>query len=151
MNIHSSFDPVVRSNAFSHGTLETAGLDRTGPFYEEFLGIGWYRQARVAGGFNSGSTKWYVACLGLPTGVEVAQSRDYRWVLALGSDEEICDARQKALEKRELYGIQEITDICENRFGGVSFVLQDLNGCWWEFEHRTTFCYDDLFAAGDVV
>ncbi|WP_449472635.1 VOC family protein [Sphingobium chungangianum] len=141
--------PVCKAHAFSHGTLEVANLDRTGEFYTEFLGIGWHRQARVAGGFSSGSTGWYVACLGMPTGITVDQTRDYRWVLALGSPEAVHDAHAKALANQERYSIQVIEDVVPSDIGGESFVIRDANGCWWEFEHRPANCYDDIFAAGE--
>jgi len=150
MNTITKAAPVCNSTAFSHGTLEVASLDKTGLFYNEFLGIGWHRQARVAGGFSSGSTGWYVACLGLPTPIEVDQTRDYRWVLALESDEALRDAHAKAVENRDRYEIQLIEDIAPTALGGQSFVIRDANGCWWEFEHRPAFCYDDVFEAGDV-
>lgn len=142
---------VVKPTKFSHGTQEVLDLDTTGDFYTEFLGVGWHRQGKVAGGFSSGgpsASSRYVACISLPS-VKGNQTNDYRWVLAMESAVAVEEAREKAIANAEKYGVRSIGDVVRTD-DGINFMLSDLNSNWWVFEFRSGGNYDEYFDAGDI-
>jgi catechol 2,3-dioxygenase-like lactoylglutathione lyase family enzyme len=136
--------PVAPTEFLSHGTLESRDLTLSKRFYKEFLGIGCVRHCEPAANFHHGGD-WIVVCVGVGGQIH-PQGRDYRWCLDLATPEVVDEARQRAIDRGQDYGVQEIGPV-EEADGVRSFVLRDLDGNWWELAHRPEDYFERKFAA----
>lgn len=143
--------PLNRPVFFSHGTLQVGDPSRTLTFYRDFLGIGCRRHHPAAiSAFHGGL--WMIACVVAGKGVH-RQGPENRWLLDMDGADDVETAHADALTYRDHFDIRTVTDLTRSDDGGLSFMIEDLDGNWWEILHRPGAAgrwVDDAFARGDV-
>jgi predicted lactoylglutathione lyase len=145
--------PLNHPKIFSHGTLECRSLDKSRPFYEEFLGLECVRHQRIAMLLRK-SEYWSLVCLEVGDKVRQLGIRNH-WGLDLATREEVERAHALAHEHQEKYGIQKIQKLTDAH-GTYGFYFQDLDGNWWEFQYagdgqeNGEGRYDKTFEKGDI-
>jgi len=71
------------------------------------------------------------------------------WGIDVASRELVDEARQKAIQYQEKYGIRKVNQALDQH-GVYSFYLQDLDGNWWEIQSLPEpDMYDRVFERGD--
>ena len=142
-----STSAVVDSQRLSHGTLECRDLNKSRVFYEEFLGLdAVYHGERTMlirkGGY------WSVVCVNRGDKVRPMGPLNH-WGIDVASRELVDEARQKAIQYQEKYGIRKVNQALDQH-GVYSFYLQDLDGNWWEIQSLPEpDMYDRVFERGD--
>ncbi len=146
MNAISRPGPIhgAATVALSHGTLEVKELAPTRRFYDEFLGLETVLRGDMAIWIRCGGG-WMVACvktgdtmLELPPAV--------RWCLDMGTAEEVTEAHAAAHRLQGDYGIRQVQPIARDG-DETSFLLEDLDGNWWEICHRPGRLFDAVFGS----
>jgi hypothetical protein len=138
--------PLVATESFTHGTVECTDMAATRKFLTEFLGLDIIRPLPEAQYMWKGGS-WSVVCVGVD-GDPKEQSLENRFKLAVETPQEVDAAHAAARARKDEFQIRDIRDVADND-GKRSFVLQDLNFCWWEITNSSLADYDALFAAGD--
>ena len=141
-------DSVVKPTILSHGTLECRDLAASRRFYEEFLGLECVRHGQPAMLIRKGGY-WCIVCVGLGKKPEGTQLLNH-WGIDVATMEEVDDAYKKAIELKDVYGIQAVTKPGDQH-GVYSFYLQDLDGNWREIQKVPDGLNDKMYVRGDVV
>ncbi|MDI1449382.1 VOC family protein [Polyangium sp. 6x1] len=144
----SKQDSIVKPHRLSHGTLICADMQRTRRFYEEFLGLEVVRHAPSAMMFRL-STGIHVVCVECGPSKLWGMHVLHHWGIDVGTEKEVDDAYQSALEHKDEYGIRAIMKPV-TQHGAYSFYLQDLDQNWWEIQ-CSPLDHEAYFARGDVV
>ncbi|MDF2114752.1 Rieske 2Fe-2S domain-containing protein [Roseiarcaceae bacterium H3SJ34-1] len=128
--------------SFSHGTLECRDLEVTKRFYREFLGLHCVRMSkRVCWVWLGG--EWLIACIGAGA-FKQPQEKQNRFALRLESSQAVEAAYAAAVaaaEEWQLAAVEAVEGPEEFR----SFLLNDMDGNWWEIYSRAGTRYDDIF------
>ena len=139
--------PLITPHLLSHGTVECEDMAATRRFFEEFLGVEVVRPLPEAHYLWKGGP-WTVVCVHVD-GEPKDQGRENRFALSVASAGDVAAAHEAAERLRETYGIRQIDPIKQNSTGS-SFLLQDLNMCWWEISEEKEADYDAIFSKGDI-
>ena len=136
---------VIGPAVLTHGTLEARAKESARTIYEQILGLRCVNTSKVsqlvAGGGN-------VAVVCVQAGSTVhPQGEENRWIVLVDSDSSVADVHAVA-DKSE--GIAILRPI-ETNDGISSFIMQDIDGNWWEITNRSVGHYQDIFEHGDVV
>lgn len=146
-------DPLNRPVVLSHGTITCRNLEASRRFYEEFLGLDCVRHTERGLLLRKGGY-WAIVCLEVGDHVKPVD-RQHHWGLDLASREEVDRALALAHERKDEYGIHQISRITQHH-GAYSFYFRDLDDNYWEFQYagegqgEGEGSYDDMFRRGDV-
>lgn len=141
-------ESIVKSQRLSHGTLICADMTRTRRFYEDFLGLEVVRHAPSAMMFRL-STGMHVVCVECGPNKLWEMHVLHHWGVDVGTQKDVDEAYQNAIEHRDEYGIRAIRKPIMQH-GAYSFYLQDLDYNWWEIQ-CAPIDHEAYFARGDVV
>lgn len=140
-------DSVVKPLLMTHGTLECRNLDETRKFFEEFLGLECVRH-NPDGMHARCGMKFSIVCLQVEKKVNTLSILNH-WGLDVESKEAVDVAHKAAIEMKDKYKIQQVTDPAM-RHGIYSFYLEDLDGNFWEIEYYDGgSVHEDAFDFGD--
>jgi catechol 2,3-dioxygenase-like lactoylglutathione lyase family enzyme len=146
-------EPLNKPVMLSHGTITCRNLEASRRFYEEFLGLDVVQHTGRGlllrkGGYCS------IVCLEVGDHVKPVD-RQHHWGIDLDSREAVDRALALAYEKKDEYGIHQISRITDHH-GGYSFYFRDLDDNYWEFQYvgdgqlSGDGRYDQFFARGDM-
>ena len=145
-------EPLNRTRILSHGTIQCRSLEKSRPFYEDFLGLDVVQHTENGVLLRKGG---YCVIVCIERG-ERAQgiSRLNHWGLDLESKEAVDRAFALAHELKDKYELQRISRITTHH-GTYSFYFLDRDSNWWEFQYvgdgqfDGTGRYDRAFSRGD--
>jgi predicted lactoylglutathione lyase len=138
---------VIQPYCISHGTLEVFSLKASRRFYEEFLGLECVRHGKPAMVIRLGM-RFHVVCVEVGDQVHPCSVLNH-WGVDVSSRAEVDQARAKAIEHQETYGIRQVLPQ-QDMHGVYSFYLEDLDHNWWEIQYyENGFQHDDFFDFGD--
>ena len=126
-------EPLLALDFLSHGTLLMADMAATRRFYEEFLGLDVVRTSQISLAIRLDSDTT-VACVALAKKVRQPGReylRHYNFGLTVGDRGDVAEARQLALVHAGEYGLRSVGEI-EDQDGRVSFLIEDLDGNYWQ-------------------
>lgn len=141
-------EPLIRPELLSHGTIECTDIAATRRFLTELLGVDVVRPLPEAQYLWKGGP-WSVVCVCVEDAEAKDQGPQNRFKLSVAGPAEVDAAHAAVTRHKDEYGVRIIQPV-EERAGGRSFLLQDLNRHWWEITSTTQRDYDALFARGDV-
>src|SRR3974390_1514395 len=122
--LQDKIEPLNKPVMLSHGTITCRNLEASRRFYEEFLGFDVVQHTERGlllrkGGYCS------IVCLEVGDHVKPVD-RQHHWGLDLDSREAVDRALALAHEKKDEYGIPQISRITDHH-GGYSFYFGDLD------------------------
>jgi catechol 2,3-dioxygenase-like lactoylglutathione lyase family enzyme len=138
---------VVPRTRLSHGTIECADCLTSRRFYQDVLGLGSVRPLAEAQYLWNGGP-WSLVCVAIGEEPK-AQGVENRFCLRVDTAAEVDAARDAAVRAQGEHRIRTIGPLTESD-GIRSFVLNDLDGNWWEISNTDAAHYDDVFLRGDV-
>ncbi len=139
--------PLIKNNAFTHGTIECVDMPATRRFLVEFLGLDIIRPVREAQYMWKGGP-WTIVCVHIQDGECKEQPTENHFKLQVGSVEDVASAHAAALAHKDEFGIKRVLGV-ESSGGHSAFKLLDLNNTWWEIGDVSQAYYDDVFSRGD--
>ncbi len=138
---------AVKTEAFTHGTIECTDMAATRRFLVDFLGLDIIRPLKEAQYMWKGGP-WSVVCVHIQDGEAKEQNPRNHFKLSVESETDVEAAREAALAKKDDYAIKQVGPM-ETVDGRRAFRLLDLNNTWWEVSTISQAYYDDVFAKGD--
>lgn len=135
-------EPALKLKFLSHGTLESADLDRSRKFYEEFLGLEVIRTSPVSlmirlGGPNT------IAVVRSPKKTDEMPLLNHNG-LDVETQEEVDAAYRTVMEQKDKWGITQVTKP-SLQHGTYSFFFKDMDSNWWEILTNPEGGYSWLF------
>ena len=118
--------------AFTHGTLASGDRAVSDRFYSQVLGLTLYHPNKQATYLKAPETKCYVV-----SAVREKWKRhspNFRFTLALGSQEAVADAHRWLSDSGEALGVGEL-GVLKSDGAKLSFLLTDPDGNWWEIRN----------------
>lgn len=116
--------------ALTHGTLECDDKAASTAFYRDVLGLQIAGGGRLSAYIKHPATPWYIVVLPIPKRKKRLGPNN-RFTLTLATRKEVESAHQELARLGPAGGVTELEAIKE-RGGGLSFLLADLDGNWWE-------------------
>jgi len=138
-------EPALKLNFLSHGTLDSADLDRSRQFYEEFLGLEVVRTSPSSlmirlGGANT------IAVVRNPKKTHEMPMLNHNG-LDVETQEEVDAAYATVTEQQEKWGLSAISKPVLQH-GTYSFFFRDFDKNWWEILTNPKGGYSWLFEQG---
>jgi catechol 2,3-dioxygenase-like lactoylglutathione lyase family enzyme len=115
--------------AFTHGTLGVADLDRLENFATQVLGLEVHRAYATARYVKHPDSKHYVVCLRVDE--PHTFSPNFRFTVTLDGPEAVEAAHAELTHAKTDLGIAEVRPV-ETNGAGASFLIADADRNWWE-------------------
>lgn len=138
-------EPALKLKFLSHGTLESADLDRTRDFYEQFLGLEVLRTSPVSLMIRLGGANTIAVVRNLKKTEEMPLLNHNG--LDVETQEEVDAAYATVMEQKDKWNIGEVTKPLLQH-GTYSFFFQDMDKNWWEILTNPQGGYSWLFEQG---
>jgi predicted lactoylglutathione lyase len=138
-------EPALKLRFLSHGTLESADLDHSRQFYEEFLGLEVVRTSPVSLMMRLGGDNTIAVVRNLKKTHEMPMLNHNG--LDVDSQEEVDAAYATVIEQADKWGITEISKPVLQH-GTYSFFFKDMDKNWWEILTNPQGGYAWMFDQG---
>ena len=138
-------EPALKLKFLSHGTLESADLDRSRQFYEEFLGLDVVRTSPVSLMVRLGGDNTIAVVRNLKKTHEMPMLNHNG--LDVDTQEEVDAAFAIVSEQAEKWGITDISTP-GLQHGTYSFFFKDMDKNWWEILTNPKGGYAWMFEQG---
>ena len=122
-------EPALKLKFLSHGTLESADLDKSREFYEDFLGLEVVRTSPVSLMMRLGGNNTIAVVRNLKKVHEMPMLNHNG--IDVDNQEEVDTAYATVVEQAEKWGITNISNP-ELQHGTYSFFFKDRDANWWE-------------------
>jgi len=139
--------PALKLRFLSHGTLDSADLDRSRAFYEEFLGLEVIRTSPVSLMIRLGGDNTIAVVRNPKKSTEMPMLNHNG--LDVATQEEVDEAYRVVMEQKDKWQISQITKP-SLQHGTYSFFFRDLDCNWWEILTNPHGGYSWLFEKGDL-
>ena len=122
-------EPALKLKFLSHGTLESADLDRSRVFYEDFLGLEVVRTSPVSLMMRLGGNNTIAVVRNLKKTYEMPMLNHNG--LDVDSKEDVDAAYATVIAEADKWGLDNISKP-ELQHGTYSFFFRDRDKNWWE-------------------
>jgi catechol 2,3-dioxygenase-like lactoylglutathione lyase family enzyme len=139
-------EPALKLRFLSHGTLESADIDRTRRFYEEFMGFETVRSSPMSMWIRLGGEHIYVV-VPKEAGRPPMSVRNHNGI-DVDTEAQVNEAHQVVVRDAEKWGLHQITRPTVQH-GTYSFYFWDGDENCWEILCNPKGGYSWMFERGD--
>jgi catechol-2,3-dioxygenase len=137
-------EPVLKLKFLSHGTLESADIEKSKRFYQEFLGLEVVQTSKISLMIRLGNTNTITVVYSPRRKAMTMLNHNG---LDVATREEVDECHRILEEKKETWGVKKVTRPADQH-GTYSFYFSDVDDNWWEILANPKGGYSWMFAQG---
>lgn len=122
---------TVKPGVLTHGTLEIKDVQKSMPFYRDFLNMEVIQHIPFGCRITLGG-EWYIICLETKERHEMPLFNHFG--IDVESREEVDRWYERAIAEKDIYGLKKISKP-KAQHGSYQFYLNDCDDNWWEIQH----------------